>query len=56
MTLVSLKNISKSYGTDLVLKDITWQIEEGRKIGLLGSNGAGKTTLFQIITGELDKR
>ncbi len=54
MTLVSLKNISKSYGTDLVLKDISWQIEEGRKIGLLGSNGAGKTTLFQIITGELE--
>ncbi len=54
MTLLSLKNISKSYGTDLVLKDIFWQIEEGRKIGLLGSNGAGKTTLFRIITGELD--
>ncbi len=54
MTLVSLKNISKSYGTDLVLGNITWQIEEGRKIGLLGSNGAGKTTLFQIITGELE--
>ncbi|UCB52284.1 MAG: ABC-F family ATP-binding cassette domain-containing protein, partial [Candidatus Zixiibacteriota bacterium] len=53
MTLVSLKNISKSYGTDLVLDDISWQIEEGRKIGLLGSNGAGKTTLFRTITGEL---
>jgi ATP-binding cassette subfamily F protein 3 len=55
MTLVSLDNISKSYGTDLVLKDVSWQIEEGRKIGLLGSNGVGKTTLFRIITGELDK-
>jgi ATP-binding cassette subfamily F protein 3 len=54
MSLVRLKNISKSYGADLVLKDISWQIEEGRKIGLLGSNGAGKTTLFKIITGELE--
>jgi len=54
MTLVGLKNVSKSYGTNLVLAEISWQIEEGRKIGLLGSNGAGKTTLFQIITGELD--
>lgn len=54
MTLVSLKNISKSYGTDLVLDDVSWQIEEGRKIGLLGSNGAGKTTLFRIITSELE--
>jgi len=34
MSLVSLSNISKSYGTDLVLKDVSWQIEEGRKMGL----------------------
>lgn len=53
MTLVSLKNVSRSYGADLVLDDISWQIEEGRKIGLLGSNGAGKTTLFRTLTGEL---
>ena len=54
MTLVSLNNISKSYADNLVLKDISWGIEEGRKIGLLGSNGAGKTTLFRIIAGELE--
>lgn len=54
MTLLNLKSVTKSYATNLVLSDITWQIEEGRKIGLLGSNGAGKTTLFGIITGELD--
>ena len=54
MSLVSLNNISKSYGTDLVLKDVSWQIEEGRKIGLLGSNGVGKTTLFRTITGDLE--
>lgn len=54
MTWISLKNINKAYGTKLVLNDISWQIEEGRKIGLLGSNGAGKTTLFRILTGELE--
>lgn len=54
MTLVSLNNISKSYGSNLVLRDITWQIEEGRRIGLLGANGVGKTTLFKIIGGELE--
>jgi ATP-binding cassette subfamily F protein 3 len=54
MTLLNLRNISKSYGADLVLNGVTWQIEEGRKTGLLGSNGAGKTTLFGIITGELE--
>ena len=54
MTLISLNNISKTYGTNLVLKEISWQIEEGRKIGLLGSNGVGKTTLFRVITSELE--
>jgi ATP-binding cassette subfamily F protein 3 len=54
MTLVSLNNISKSYGGNLVLNGITWAIEEGRRIGLLGANGVGKTTLFRIINGELE--
>jgi ATP-binding cassette subfamily F protein 3 len=54
MTLVSLNNISKSYGSNLVLRDITYQIEEGRRIGLLGANGVGKTTLFKIISEELE--
>jgi ATP-binding cassette subfamily F protein 3 len=54
MTLVSLNNISKSYGGKLVLNGITWAIEEGRRIGLLGANGVGKTTLFRIINGELE--
>ncbi len=53
MTLLNLKSVAKSYGTTVVLNGITWQIEERRKIGLLGSNGAGKTTLFRIMTGEL---
>ncbi len=53
MMLLNLKSVTKSYGTNLVLNDITWQIEQRRKIGLLGSNGAGKTTLFRIMTGEL---
>jgi ATP-binding cassette subfamily F protein 3 len=54
MTLLNLRNVRKSYGANLVLDGITWQIEEGRRIGLLGSNGAGKTTLFKVITGELE--
>jgi ATP-binding cassette subfamily F protein 3 len=54
MTLVGLNNISKSYGGNLVLNGITWAIEEGRRIGLLGANGVGKTTLFRIINGELE--
>ena len=54
MTLVRLDNISKGYGALSVLEDLSWQIEEGRRIGLVGPNGCGKTTLLKSITGELE--
>ncbi len=53
MTLVDLQNVSKSFAEDPVFENISWQINSGRKIGLIGSNGTGKTTLFRIIAGEL---
>lgn len=53
MTLVDLQNITKSFGETPVFQDISWQINSGRKIGLIGPNGTGKTTLFRIIAGEL---
>ena len=51
--LVALNGISKSFGAEEILSDITFQINEGDKIGLLGLNGAGKSTLLNIITGNL---
>jgi len=51
--LVSLNQVSKSFGAEQILSDITFQINEGDKIGLLGLNGAGKSTLLNIITGNL---
>jgi ATP-binding cassette, subfamily F, member 3 len=46
-----LKNISKSYGDNLVLSGLNLEIERGEKIGLVGVNGAGKSTLARIIRG-----
>ena len=37
-----------------VLEGLTFQIDQGERVGLLGRNGAGKTTLFRILTGELE--
>lgn len=51
--VVSAKEISKSYGNNLVLKDIDVTIENGEKVAFIGRNGEGKTTLSRIIMGEL---
>jgi ATP-binding cassette subfamily F protein 3 len=53
MTIVSLKNISKSYGIDVILKDINLTLNENEKAGLVGINGAGKSTLFKILYGQI---
>lgn len=51
--LISLRNIKKSYGEQVVLAGVNLDIVRGAKIGLVGGNGAGKTTLANIITGNL---
>ncbi|OFI07420.1 putative ABC transporter ATP-binding protein YheS [Clostridium acetireducens DSM 10703] len=54
MIVLSCKNINKSYGIDSILKNITFHINEGEKIGLIGANGVGKSTLFKIIANQID--
>ncbi|WP_326985046.1 ABC-F family ATP-binding cassette domain-containing protein [Chryseobacterium sp. MYb264] len=49
--ILELRNISKSYGEKLLLKDFSYQFQRGEKIGIVGKNGAGKSTLLNIIQG-----
>ncbi len=52
---ISVTGLTKSFDLEKkILDDLTFQIDTGERVGLLGKNGAGKTTLFRILTGELD--
>ena len=51
MTLLRASNITKTFAGVPVLQDVSWQIEAGRKIGLVGANGSGKSTLLNLLSG-----
>lgn len=51
--LISFGSVNFSYGDNLILEDVSFSLNEGEKVGLVGENGAGKTTLIKLITGEL---
>jgi ATP-binding cassette subfamily F protein 3 len=51
--IVYLDHVTHGYGSQLVLEDISWEIEASRKIGLVGPNGAGKSTLLRIIADRI---
>lgn len=51
MILLSVKDLTKSFGGINALKDINMDVQQGQIIGLVGPNGAGKTTLINVITG-----
>ena len=53
MSLIKFQNVSFSFGADVILDNVDFQINPGEKVGIVGNNGAGKTTLFRMITGEL---
>jgi len=50
--MISLSNINKQYGRQVLFVDASFQLNPGEKVGLVGPNGAGKTTLFRMVIGE----
>ena len=50
--MLRLENVSKIYPTGEVLRDVTWEVKSGDRIGLVGVNGAGKSTQLRLIAGE----
>src|SRR3989442_7543190 len=52
--MLQVAGISKAYGGQVVLADVSWAVHEGARVGLTGPNGAGKSTLLRIIAGEVE--
>lgn len=51
--ILSCQHINKSFGTNIILKEVSFHIEEREKTALVGANGTGKSTLLKIIAGQL---
>lgn len=49
--ILSLWHVKKYYGANLVLSDVSFEVKEGEKVGLIGRNGSGKTTILQMLNG-----
>lgn len=52
MAILTVNNIKKMFGTDVIIQNISFEVQKGDRIGLVGINGSGKTTLFKILNGE----
>src|SRR5579875_501130 len=52
--MLQLAGVSKAYGGQVVLADVTWTVAPGTRVGLAGPNGAGKSTLLRLIAGEIE--
>jgi len=52
--MITINNLSKSYGQRVLFENLSFSVGKGEKIGLVGRNGYGKTTLLKMITGEVE--
>ncbi|KXI76041.1 ABC transporter ATP-binding protein [Bacillus cereus] len=51
MTICSVNNVTKSFGGNIIFENISLEIKNGERVGLVGRNGSGKTIIFQLLTG-----
>ena len=53
MNVLSIRNLSKSFGQQQIIKDLNMSVPEGSVFGFIGQNGAGKTTTMKMVLGLL---
>ncbi|MCQ2554900.1 MAG: ATP-binding cassette domain-containing protein [Clostridia bacterium] len=53
MIVLSANNLTKAYGEDVILDNISFHLNDGDRVGIIGRNGEGKTTLLNLLTGEM---
>ncbi len=53
MVLLTLQNVTKAFGLNVILNDVSLTLKEGQRLGLVGVNGSGKSTLMKIIAGDM---
>ena len=50
--LIGLQNVTFEFGARVIVKDATWHLNPGERIGLIGYNGTGKSTLLKVLVGQ----
>ena len=50
--IITVENAAFSYGDNLIFENVSFAVNEGERVGLIGANGEGKTTLIKLISGE----